>query len=272
MNKDFIKDVLRDKLRRQANPTINFDVFDLQQQVYKLTDIVKNLFNEIERIQSEGAGLMAIEAVKGDDGVDGITPIAGKDYPTHEQIVSLILASIPTVKDGEDGETPVAGVDYPTKQQVSEMVSSYIESIPKEKAPDFTELLGVAKAEIVAKFPKLNVKEVVKGINNLPIQPEFQIDAIHIKNLPKPRITLGKQGGGGGSGTSTIYQETPVGVINGSNVTYTVTNTITTVINFAINGQYLHPTTDFTFSGMTITFVTPLDSSLSGKPFTITYQ
>lgn len=81
------------------------------------------------------------------------------------------------------------------------------------------------------------------------------------------RITLTASGG-----SSTTYQQTPVGLINGSNVTYTTTNTITTVLNFAINGQYLHPTSDYTFSGTTITMVTALDASLSGKPFTITYQ
>ena len=73
------------------------------------------------------------------------------------------------------------------------------------------------------------------------------------------------------TGGSTFYTETPTGAINGSNVTYTTVNTITTILNFAINGQYLHPTVDYTFTGSTITMVTALDSTLSGKPFTIIY-
>ena len=76
---------------------------------------------------------------------------------------------------------------------------------------------------------------------------------------------------GEGGGSTTFYQETPSGLVNGSNKTYTVTNTITTVLNFAINRQYLHPTEDYTFSGTTITMITALPASLSGKPFTITY-
>lgn len=74
------------------------------------------------------------------------------------------------------------------------------------------------------------------------------------------------------AGSSTTYSETPSGLINGSNTSYTTAHAITTVFNFAINGQFLHPTTDYTVSGTTITMVSALDASLSGKPFTITYQ
>ncbi len=72
-------------------------------------------------------------------------------------------------------------------------------------------------------------------------------------------------------GSATIYAETPSGLINGSNTTYTTAHTMTTVIAFAINGQFLHPTSDYTFTGTTITFVTALPASLSGLPFTIAY-
>lgn len=80
------------------------------------------------------------------------------------------------------------------------------------------------------------------------------------------RITLTATGGGG-----TTYQETPTGAINGSNKVYATTHAVTTVINFAINGQYIHPA-EYSAVGTTITFVTALDSSLSGTGFTITYQ
>lgn len=74
------------------------------------------------------------------------------------------------------------------------------------------------------------------------------------------------------AGAGTFYTETPDGLINGSNTTYTVAHDITTVFNLAINGQYLHPTTDYTFTGTTITMTSALDASLSGFPFTITYS
>lgn len=73
------------------------------------------------------------------------------------------------------------------------------------------------------------------------------------------------------SSTTTVYTETPSGAINSSNKTYTVLHTINNVFSFAINGMYIHPS-EYSTSGSTITFVTALDSSLSGTSFTIVYQ
>lgn len=81
-----------------------------------------------------------------------------------------------------------------------------------------------------------------------------------------------------GGGTTTVYTETPSGAINGSNLTYTVAHTINSIFSFAINGQYLHPrdigagTGDYTFSGMTVTFLSALPAMLAGTSFTIVYQ
>lgn len=82
----------------------------------------------------------------------------------------------------------------------------------------------------------------------------------------------------GGGGATTVYTETPTGLINSANTTYTVLHTITSIFSFAINGMYLHPqdvaagTGDYTFSGTTLTFLSALPSSLSGTAFTIVYQ
>lgn len=69
---------------------------------------------------------------------------------------------------------------------------------------------------------------------------------------------------------SSINVETPSGLINGSNAVYTTTKTINIVIAFSINGQAVHPS-EYTKSTNQITFLTPIDSSLSGLPFTIVY-
>lgn len=89
-----------------------------------------------------------------------------------------------------------------------------------------------------------------------------------VTRLPNGVVEVNVQAGGAGS---TIYTETPSGTIDGVNTTYTTANTITTVYNLAINGQFLHPTTDYTVAGTTITMVTALPANLSGLPFTITY-
>ena len=80
------------------------------------------------------------------------------------------------------------------------------------------------------------------------------------------------------SATTTVYTETPSGLINGSNTTYTTVHTINNIFSMAINGTYLHPqdvgagTGDYTVSGSTITFLTALPSSLAGTSFTVVYQ
>lgn len=151
--------------------------------------------------------------------------------------------------------------------------------------------------EVLKKIPKqeLDAKELVDKINN----GSELIDASKIKNLPQPVINHISHGAVGqvetklkagsnvtittdvtgakvinstGGSTATFYTETPSGLIDGANKTYTVANSITMVMVFAINGQFLHPTTDYTVSGTTITMVNALDSSLSGTGFTIVYN
>ncbi len=82
--------------------------------------------------------------------------------------------------------------------------------------------------------------------------------------------TIYKIGQGGSGGTTTFYIETPVGVIDGVNTVYTVLHSIRQVINFFINGEEIHPLAYDTATNE-ITFVTPLDASLSTAQFTIVY-
>jgi hypothetical protein len=74
----------------------------------------------------------------------------------------------------------------------------------------------------------------------------------------------------GGPGGTTVYTETPVGSIDSVNVSFTASNTITTVYSMILNGLFVHPS-EYSVSGNTITFFTAPDSSLSGLPFTIVY-
>lgn len=71
-------------------------------------------------------------------------------------------------------------------------------------------------------------------------------------------------------GSTVVYTETPTGLINGSNVTYTINHEIGSILNFTINDAYID-TDQYNFSGNTITFNIPLDASLSGTPFEIVY-
>lgn len=66
---------------------------------------------------------------------------------------------------------------------------------------------------------------------------------------------------------NTFYTDTVSGTINGSNVTFTVANTITTPLVLFLAGMPYQPTVDFTTSGTTITMTVAPDASLSGQPF-----
>jgi hypothetical protein len=67
-----------------------------------------------------------------------------------------------------------------------------------------------------------------------------------------------------------VNTETPSGLVNGINLTYTVTKNIKKVIEFAINGQVIHPS-EYSFSGNIITFIAAPALDLAGTSFTIIY-
>ena len=162
---------------------------------------------------------------------------------------------------GSDGYTPIKGLDYFTESEVKDMIRTIATKVPLPlNGRDGRD----ANVEAV-------IKEVLKALES----GKVKLTSKHIVGLDGELTTqrsyLRLGGGGGGIAAGDIYQETPVGDIDSANLTYTVTKPINKVLNFAINGQFLHLTTDYSFSSKTITFVTALDSSLSGKPFQITY-
>lgn len=93
------------------------------------------------------------------------------------------------------------------------------------------------------------------------------IGAWTVTDLGGGKVSLQAPSGGG---IGTIYTETPTGAIDGVNLSYAAAHAITSVLSFAINGQFIHPA-DYGIAGSTITFGTALDASLSGLPFTIIY-
>lgn len=105
------------------------------------------------------------------------------------------------------------------------------------------------------------------------IQKEKLIDISHIGNMATFMFnrtqyrTEELMHGGGTSSSVTFYSDAVSGTINGSNVTFTVPNTITTALALYLANSVYQPTTDFTTSGTTITMVVAPDASLSGQPF-----
>lgn len=79
----------------------------------------------------------------------------------------------------------------------------------------------------------------------------------------------------GGSGVTipVFVRETPIGVFDDLNTTFTLTTTpILGSVRLFLNGLLLAPGVDYTISGTTITFTAAADSTLSGLPFTAFYR
>lgn len=159
---------------------------------------------------------------------------------------------------------------------------------------------------VLEKLPKPTDPEtgesIVDKINALNTEPENQIDAKHIKNLPKfiDRVIGGgvrllanlldvsitdpqngevltydssldrwKNGTNSGS-MATHYAETPNEAINGSRTAFTVDHSITFIIGIYLNGQFIHPD-QYSYTGTTITFNSALPEEFASSSFTVVY-
>lgn len=120
-----------------------------------------------------------------------------------------------------------------------------IESIEFPEVPevDFDKI----KKEILDEVPEKETKEIVEEINELPEEPAYQIDAKHIKNLPKPQTVYT---GGGRRG---IYQVNNSGVqvsdnakvlnFTGSAVSSITESNETVTVSLTGGGSNTFPTT-----------------------------
>lgn len=193
--------------------------------------------------------------------------------------------------------------------EMNAMFEDFITMRPKdgEKGDDADEEVIVEK--VLAKLPPVKELEeetgesIVDKINKLNTEPENQIDAKHIRNLPKfidrvigggvrllsqlldVSITLPQNGevltydstlarwknaSAGAASMATHYAETPNEAIDGARVAFTVDHTMTFVIGIYLNGQFIHPD-QYSYTGVTITFNSALPEEFATSSFTVVY-
>lgn len=158
------------------------------------------------------------------------------------------LAETTQKMEGKPGYTPIKGKDYFDGKDYI-LTPQDLEKISKKVKVPIVEKV-IERVEVIKEQPIVTnqiVKEVVKEvvetgeqivekINSLPLSEDFQIDAVHIKNLPRPRTgplfggmrylagtgitingnVISSTAPSGGAG----YQE-PTGAVDGINKTYT---------------------------------------------------
>lgn len=236
----------------------------------KLIEDNKEQFQSILKdIKQEVSKLKELRSyAKGEPGVS----------PDINQIVREVMKNIRLPKDGV---TPVVDT-----LEIAKAAAKFVK-VPEPGVVEVKQQVDLEKVAdaIIDMFQKGKKKLSTKHIGDFT-------DGMEQYTRPLRSLSFGNRGGGdvvkAGSnitittdadgkkvitstgGSATIYTETPSGLINGSNKVYTVSNTVTTVIGFWINGQFIHPS-EYTSVGTTITFVTALDASLSGTGFTISY-
>lgn len=172
-----------------------------------------------------------------------------------EKEMSRIEAMIPDVTD----LTPL-----------ERKIENYIEEIEK-KIPSFPE--------------EMKGEAIVKKVNSLPLEREYQIGKEHIRDLEKEiaelREIISRIGNNVSGGVSNLRiqqafkyilkKEEPVGDIDGVNTEYTVSQPIFGIFSFSLNGETIAELPNYTISGNKITFSVALPAAYSGKDFEIRY-
>jgi len=172
-----------------------------------------------------------------------------------ETVSRISLTPGPQGAPGIQGKTPVAGVDY---------------RIPKDgRTPTNDELISLIKPLIPDPVPGVTGNdgspdtgaEIVSKINELPIKPNLQIDARHIKNLP---ISLSKKHIGRGTGSPTQEYDLSPFLDSVTKVFTVPANKRVLLITSSSTPFFFRPTVDYVVSGTsntTLTFDSSIDAS-----------
>lgn len=238
----------------------NFDV------IQEIADSLEKL-SGAETVRIEGKqGEKGAKGDKGDrgevgkngkDGVDGNDGINGKDGKDGKDGKNGIDG-----KNGKDGKNGVDG----QMGKIDDATIGYLENEIKRLTSLIEEAKGTQRTGWGAHPLQIQsagvIKEKVARVIN------FVGTAVNsVVRSGSGVVTVTLNAGGVGS---TVYNETPTGLIDGNNTTYTTAQTITTVQMLAINGQFIHPS-EYVVSGAGFTMNTALDASLTGLSFTIVY-
>jgi hypothetical protein len=125
-------------------------------------------------------------------------------------------------------------------------IRNRFEALPQEEKLDKTAIRGLMDelARIEKKIDEAKLSSGSGGVSNLRIQQAFKY---------------------------ILKTETPSGLIDGSNTTYTVTQPIFAVLSFIISGETMAQLPNYTIKGNSIIFATALPSVYSGKDFEVKY-
>lgn len=165
--------------------------------------------------------------------------VALKEQATGMNLIRDKLREFRNEKDGKDGVDGSDGKDA----DEDAIFERLLEKIP-EKTENFdaTEILEMQE-EHKKEIEELK-KRPVGGVTNMRIQQAFKY---------------------------ILKTEAPVGNVDGSNLTYTVSQPIFAILAFSMNKAVIAQIPNYTINGNKITFSTALPSVYSGKDFEVKY-
>ena len=162
-------------------------------------------------------------------------------YTEHEKMMSLIIQKLNSIKDGKDAD----------EEMILEKLKNFIPEPPK-------------------------IDDIKKGLEDFgtQIQTAYEIIDELKKEVEEVKSRPVRVGGGFSKmamESKFIDDETPSGTPNGILTTFTIVSTPnpTSSLKVYLDGQRMKLTTDYTFSGRTITFLT---APLTGSIITVDYR
>lgn len=197
---------------------LSMQVIAVHEKLIAKLDEINNAINK--KVGPIGPrGLQGIQGPKGESGNDGaVTNI--------NEIVDSVMSRIKPAKDGKDGFTPIKGIDYLTQEDYKLITDYVIKKIPKQKQVTSEDLLHLFTKK------KISTKHI-DGLEQTLSAFSSQLGRGYLHGAGD---TV-KAGSGitiisNSDGTKTIVStgggssvEVPVGVVNGVNTTFTVSNT-----------------------------------------------
>lgn len=262
-----LEELKKDVEMAQQSGFSESEIMDFLYKNYDKND-VDSFFEPIESKDEEvwvgkGVKVITVEGKPGKDGDNGKTP-------TRKELLELIKPLIPKIPKPKDGYTPsknellslikplipeVEDGYTPTDKELIELIKPLI---PEPKNPSKKELVDLIKS-LIPEEKKLTGNDIIDLINAL--ESDKKISASHLDKRIINRINQGL----GGRGYTPARGEIPSGAVNGINIIFTIANIpYNGVVSVYVNGQRGTVNQDYTYSGVTITFVIapPIDSNI----------
>ena len=156
------------------------------------------------------------------------------------------------------------------EQKVADLQAQIPDEYEDDELRKELENIKASIPDVPAQFdPSTILSELTKLIAKVE---KLEKDIEELKRRPVGRVGGGVSAIGVAQAFKWIAKtEEPVGAINGSNTTYTVSSTIWWVAGFTLNGEQIAELPNFTYAGKTITFASALPAAYDGKDFEIKY-